>query len=194
MSLLRSLSAECWLTGNQIISLLIKMNALRIHFNLSPPLNKISEQNRLFYHTQVPCFVGDLQSEGLKTRSRLPGPGDTWLLYFRDFRSNRIHQRFVTAILLQNLLSTWRLKAERLHEPYQCGGSDHWVLRSPFSWNDTLCWKMAKLWAWINTQLLFLLLWYVLGRQDDLGQAKCVREHTRLHLTVWRVKLGNLIF
>lgn len=82
MSLLRSLSAECWLTGNQIISLLIKMNALRIHFNLSPPQNR-TEQNRLFYHTQVPCFVGDLQSEGLKTRSRLPGPGDTWLLYFQ---------------------------------------------------------------------------------------------------------------
>lgn len=132
MSLLRSLSAECWLTGNQIISLLIKMNALRIHFNLSPPLNKISEQNRLFYHTQVPCFVGDLQSEGLKTRSRLPGPGDTWLLYFRDFRSNRIHQRFVTAILLQNLLSimktqgweatwaisVWRLRPLSTEEPF----------------------------------------------------------------------------
>lgn len=86
---------------------------------------------------------------------------------------------------------SWRLKNEKLHEPYQCCGSGHWVLRTPFSWNETLCWKMTKLWAWTRTQLLSLFLWYMLSRQDDLGQARCLRECVRLHLTMWRVKLGN---
>lgn len=86
---------------------------------------------------------------------------------------------------------SWRLKAEKLHELYQCCGSGHWVLRTPFSWNETLCWEMTKLCAWISTQLLSLVLWCILGRQDGLGHAKCVREHVRFHFTMWRAKLGN---
>ena len=125
----------------------------------------------------------------------------TWLKWHLAFvLSEPVDQTGLTGGLLRlfywrTYTLSWRLKAEKLRGPYQCCGWGHCALMAPSSWNETLCWEMAKLWAWMSTQLPSSVLQHGLDKEDDLGQhlgqARHVREHVRLLLTVWRVRLGN---
>lgn len=164
------------------------MNVLRINFNVSLSLNKISEQSRWFYHTQV----GDFHSEWLKTRSRLSGPGGTWHLSYQRLQiqqewSEVFYGSSAAELTLHH--EDTRLRSYMSHISAVAWATECWEPLSPEMRPSAGKWQSSE--HGLAHTLLSLVLWYFLGRQDDLGQARCARECVLLHLTMWRVKLGN---
>lgn len=103
MQLSWCLSAEYWLTGNQIFSLLFKMNALRIHFNLSLSEQTIRAEQVILWYTS---YLFGRRPSAWMTENKIRAAWLRWHLAYVLLETadpTGLIRVFFMPVLLQNL-------------------------------------------------------------------------------------------